>query len=98
MATLVVYEIVCVALFYTCFCRSVRTDKDTITGVRLAFWGVASVTLFCAWLPTTGFFVVNWVDIAMPAAMLVVQLATAKHWRHGVPSAFQRCQCPSTSD
>jgi len=88
----------CGALFYTCFCRIVRTDVDTVRPVRLAFCLLAAVSVACMVAP------LGWLKPVLPAveppvtqlvmvgSMFVVQALTARYWRDGVPCHFQRVQ------
>lgn len=92
-ATTVLYVTVCVALFYTCFCRLVRMDGNTHTSVRLAFCLLLTVCLVCVGLTLYSTYKPEWQDLLLPTAMLLVQALTARYWKDGVPSHFQRCVC-----
>lgn len=85
----------CAALFYTCFCRIVRTDTQTEVAVRLAFCVLASAAAACglapfgvlapclpAQVPTIA-------QIFITLAIVLVQALTARFWRDGVPVHFQ---------
>ena len=91
----------CAALFWTCFCRMVRTDTQTEIAVRLAFCVLATAALACglapfgvlapylpAQQPTAA-------QIFITLAMVLVQALTARFWRDGVPAHFQ---CTLTDD
>jgi hypothetical protein len=86
----------CASLFYTCFCRVVRTNAGTHEPVRLAFVVLASVAVACAiapfgWLqPCLPAQPPGWTQITLLAAMVLVQALTARYWRDGVPCHFQR--------
>jgi len=88
--------VLCGALFWTCFCRVVRTNGDTHLPVRTAFVVLAMVAIAVAvgpfgWLapcmpvqrPSAG-------QLALEGAMLLVQGLTARYWKDGVPCHFQR--------
>lgn len=92
----VTYVVLCVALFYTCFCRLVRMDKNTHTSIRLAFCVLLATTVLCGALPFYTTFSPTLSDLPMPAAMLLVQALTARYWKDGVPSHFQKCVCETT--
>lgn len=88
------YMGVCACLFYTCFCRLVRTSRDTEVGVRTAFILLASAALVSLGLVFYGHYQPTLSDVILPAAMLLVQAITARYWRDGVPPHFQKCVCP----
>ena len=82
----------CSTLFYTCFCRLVRTNRDTERGVRLAFHVLATAALFCLAAPF-----MPWLAykpqapaLVIEGAMALVQALTARYWRDGVPCHFQK--------
>lgn len=84
--------LLCAALFYTCFCRLVRTSRDTERGVRLAFCVLASAAAFCLAAPF-----IPWLaykpqgpTLVIEGAMALVQAITARYWRDGVPCHFQK--------
>ena len=86
----------CASLFYTCFCRLVRTDSNTHMPVRVAFMVLASVAAACAvapfgWMaPCLPARPPEWSQVALLSAMVLVQALTARYWRDGVPCHFQR--------
>lgn len=87
MTRLVLWELLCIGLFWSVFCRSVRVDKTTRLDVRLALWlvGIAALvgmgsTLY-GWLP-------DGVTLVIVGAVVVMQVVMARHWRHGVPRQF----------
>jgi hypothetical protein len=77
-------------LFYTCFCRLVRTSTDTVMPVRLAFCVLAAASALCGAAPFLTGMVPQWPQLVIEAAMAVVQALTAQYWRDGVPCHFQR--------
>lgn len=88
--------VLCGAIFWTCFCRLVRTDHNTHMPVRVAFMVLAGTVLAVGVAPF------GWVapclpahapgvpQLALEAAMFMVQGLTARYWRDGVPCHFQR--------
>lgn len=84
----VLHEILCGMLFYTVFCRSVRSDEDVRTDVRLAFLLMATVA--CAGIVCPIFYgaAPSLFTILLLASMVFVQWVTEIHWRHGVPEQF----------
>jgi hypothetical protein len=87
MTTLLLWEVLCVALFWSVFCRSVRVDKTTRLDVRLALWAVGLSALaglaapFYGWAP-------DWVTVGIVAGVVAMQSVMAHHWRDGVPRQF----------
>jgi hypothetical protein len=87
-------------LFYSCFCRLVRTDTNTIPEVTHAIWflALAAGLVFGApilpllvpqiqWAPWT---TPRWVWLGLLIATTAIQLVTSRYWRHGVPRDFQK--------
>lgn len=89
--TYVAYTLVCLALFYTCFCRLVFMNRDTYPAIRLAFVALATVCLVCAALPFWVGYRPTPYDLLMPGSILAVQGVTARYWHNGAPTHFQRC-------
>ena len=89
MMLMVVHELLCGILFYTVFCRAVRTSQDVRLDVRLAFQimgmvACAGIVAPIAW---------EWAPDLMSAALLlsicIVQVVTARYW-DGVPDSFMK--------
>ena len=84
---LMIWEALCVALFWSVFCRSVRMDKTTKFDIRVSIWllGLASLLGFGAplygWEPDT-------VTLVIVGAGVLMQAIMAQHWTNGVPDRF----------
>ena len=86
---IIAHELLCIALFYSVFCRAVRMDRSTRTGIRhvlmvlgaVAAAGIAVPVRWPAWQP-------DWFTLALLASITAVQLVTAWHWTQGVPERF----------
>jgi len=101
MTILVFVQMICAAaLAWSCFCRLVRVDLETHREIRLTIWfeGVVAGLVFGApilplmvpeisWAPWT---TPRWIWLILLAAATLIQLATSKFWRYGVPQDFQR--------
>lgn len=91
------------ALWWTCFCRVVRTDTHTHLAVRGAFCLLAAVAGACAIAPFGVFAPLLPADeppvmqLVLLAAMVTVQTLTAKFWKDGVPAHFQ-CELVDTDE
>lgn len=86
---LIAHELACAALIVTVFCRFVRSDAGTSTGVRLAFWALGIVACLGVPAPLVWRFEPCWWTVAALISMVAVQAATALHWHHGAPRDFQ---------
>lgn len=94
MISIYLNTVICAALFYTCFCRLVRTNGDTHTSIRLAFVVLASASAWCLAVPLKSGEAPTGAQLIIEAAMAIVQALTARYWRDGVPVHFQRGQRP----
>lgn len=100
MLLLIINCTLATGLFWTCFCRVVRTDDDTEPAVRAAFCLLASVALvvgvapFGLLSPVLEVERVPVTQVLLLGGIVLVQGLTARYWRDGVPPHFQRCVCP----
>lgn len=83
----------CLALFWTSFCRLVHTDESTYLSVRTGLWLVAASALAAAVAPWVWEVRFQWFSVAIAASVLVLQLSTSRFWRSGVPAHLQRRSC-----
>lgn len=87
MKLLLLWEVTCLALFWSVFCRSVLVNKTTRLDIRLSLFamGIASLVGIAAplygWAP-------DWVVLVIVLAVVIMQGVMAKAWRHGVPRQF----------
>lgn len=99
MLFLLLQAVFSAALAWSCFCRIVKMDESTVPEVSLAIWfeGLAAGLVLagpympllwpqlCRWQPFTTPLGI-WLALSLAAAL--VQIATARHWRYGVPVDF----------
>jgi len=86
---IVVHEILCLALFYSIFCRAVRMDASTHKPIRIvlqilgtvAALGMAAPVHWPSWTP-------DYFSLALLASITAVQLVTAHYWAKQMPPAF----------
>lgn len=96
---LIVQSILAGALMWSCFVRLAKTNAETVREIRWAIW-----FLFCCaglvfaspilpmldssinWRSMT---TPAWIWISLLAAIVMVQVATSRHWKHGPPSSYQ---------
>ena len=89
MSLTFIHVVLSLALLYSQFCRSVKTDCNTRAGILAAFYlltGAAILSLFAplvlpGWRPSLD-------TVALLFAITIVQAATSKFWRSGVPGSF----------
>lgn len=87
---LIAYELLCAALFYTVFCRLVRSNNQTRRLVRLAFLVLGTVSAMGMAAPLAWGLHPDWMTVALLASFLLVQVVTAIYWQDGVPITFRR--------
>ena len=93
MSLLYVHEALCLALFYSVFCRCVRSSDKVRTSVRLAFVFLGLVACAGMVAPLVWGVVPDLFSLSLLAAITVVQLVTAHYWRAGVPDRFYKPGC-----
>ena len=89
MTLTLIHVVLSLALLYSQFCRSVKTDCNTRPGILAAFYllaGAAILSLFAplvlpGWRPSLD-------TVALLFAITVVQAVTSRFWRSGVPGSF----------
>lgn len=87
MIILAMWELLCGALFWSVFCRLVRTSRTTRLDVRLALVSVGAAALAGVGAPLYGW-APDPVTLAIVGAVTLLQLVMAHHWRAGVPRQF----------
>lgn len=89
-AAVLLHLALCCALFWSVFCRSVMSSERVKLDVRFAFFLLGAVAIFGAAAPWVWAFRPGAFSLALLGAIVLVQITTATHWRHGVPSVFLR--------
>jgi len=84
---LLMWEILCLVIFWSVFSRSVKVSKTTKLDVRLAIWGVGVASLVGIGAPIYGW-LPDIVTLFIVFAIAVMQGVMAQHWRNGVPHHF----------
>ena len=84
---LLAWEVLCLALFWAVFCRSIRVDKTTRLDVRLALWLVGIASLFGLGAPIYGW-MPNLVTLVIVGSVVILQTVMARYWGEGVPERF----------
>lgn len=87
---LVLHELLCGVLLWSCFCRATRTNASTALPILLSFWLLSVSALFATFAPL----LISWepdaVSLLLLASIALVQTVTARHWQQSPPAAFQR--------
>lgn len=87
MMILIVWVFLCVALFWSVFCRLVHASRTTRLEVRLALQLVGLAALLglgaalYGWRP-------DWVTLIIVGSIDVMQLVMSRHWSSGVPRQY----------
>lgn len=86
---IVIHEILSIILFYTCFCRAVKTDETTRFSILVAFWFMSAASVISMFAPLViPNYQPDFVTLTLLFAIVLVQVVASYHWRHGVPDAF----------
>ena len=87
---LVLHELLCAVLLWSCFCRATRTNAQTALPILVSFWLLSVAALFATLAPL----LISWepdaVSLLLLASIALVQTVTARYWQQSPPAAFQR--------
>lgn len=86
---LIAHELACALLFFTVFCRLIKTTRDTHTAIRLAFWALGTVAALGMVWPLMGW-PLQWFAPLLTLAIVQVQLVTSHFWSAGTPHQFRK--------
>ena len=89
-ALLVLHELLCGVLLWSCFCRATRTNAQTSLPILLAFWLLSVSALFATFAPLFISWEPDAVSLLLLASIGLVQTVTARYWQQSPPAAFQR--------
>jgi hypothetical protein len=84
---LIFWEILCLALFWSVFCRSVIANATTRVEIRLVLWAVGLSALLGMAAPLYGW-APDRVTLIMVSTFVLMQTVMAQLWHHGVPHPF----------
>lgn len=90
---ILIHELLCAALFYSVFCRAVRSCESVRADVRFAFFVLGVVACAGMAAPLVWGLVPDPFGLALLGAITIVQLVTAHHWSAGVPDRFYKPGC-----
>lgn len=92
-----VHTALCFTILYSSWCRIVRTTKTHTR--RVIRWSFAlssagssllMVSPFTSYISWWGEYQPHWTTVICLAGFAAVQIATAYHWRNGVPQSFHQ--------
>jgi hypothetical protein len=89
-ALLVLHELLCGVLLWTCFCRATRTNSQTQFPVLGAFYLLSVSALTATFAPLVMGWEPDAVSLLLLASIALVQTVTARFWQMSPPAAFQR--------
>lgn len=95
-AHVIAHELLCIALFFTVFCRAVKTDATVRADVRFAFFVLGMVACMGMAAPLAWAHEPDTFQVALLAAVVLVQGVTAHHWQQEVPPQFVKTQYRTT--
>ena len=90
------HEVLCGTLFYSVFFRAVRSSCNVSLDVRFAFFVLGIVACIGMAAPLAWGFVPCAFELSLLAAIVAVQIVTARHWATAVPSRF--CRADDTEE
>lgn len=88
MNLIIPHEILSIILFYTCFCRAIKTNGTVKKDVLAAFWLLGIVSSIAIFAPLSFGWEPDCMSLVLLFAVVVVQIVTSEHWRHGIPKEF----------
>ena len=88
MTLLIAHEILAAMLFYTCFCRAVKTNGTVRKDVLVALWFLGSVSSISMFAPLAFGWEPDCMSVLLLLSMVIVQVVTAAHLRYGIPKEF----------
>lgn len=97
-AMLILHEVLCAVLLWTCFCRATRTNPQTMRPVLVAFYLLSVSALWATFAPLLTGWEPDSVSLLLLASIALTQLVTARFWQQSPPRAFQRRPDPEIHD
>lgn len=89
-SALVLHEFLCIALFYSAFCRAVWANSQTQRRMRFVILMTGSVASLGMLAPIAWSYKPDWFALLLLSSIVVSQLITSTNWRDGVPEIFQK--------
>lgn len=89
MNKLLIWEIMCIALVWSVFCRSTLVDITTRPDVKLVLRLLGLAAIVGMAVPIYGY-APTWEAVGLATIAVCVQALTARNWRNGVPRQFTK--------
>lgn len=83
---LLLHEFLCLALFYSAFCRALPLTKKTRVSIRLLTVLIASVACLGMAAPVAWGYVPEWYEVTNLAVWVISQGLLAQHWHDSLDS------------
>ena len=96
--SLIAHEVLCLALFYSAFCRAVWANSQTQRRMRFIILMTGSVSSLGMLAPISWGYEPNWFELMLLAMAVVSQMITSTNWRDGVPEIFQKKKHVTNND
>lgn len=87
MSTLLLWESLCIAMFWSIFCRLIHVDKTTKPLVRVVVRGVGMASIIGIGAPIYGW-VPDTVTMIMIGAVVGMEMVLSQNWKYGIPAQF----------
>jgi hypothetical protein len=98
LTLLILHELLCGVLLWSCFCRATRTNAQTSLPILLSFWLLSVAALFSTFAPLLISWAPDAVSLLLLASIALVQTVTARYWQKSPPAAFQRKELHHATD
>lgn len=92
IAILIIHETLCGAIFFSVFCRSVKSNEKVRADVRVAFLLLGTVACIGMAAPLV-WGLPDLFVLSLLAAIALVQIVTSRHWHAGVPHSYYQPEC-----
>jgi len=83
----IIFELMCIAMFYAAFCRAVNTTRATRQGLRLVIMLAGMVSAIGMAAPMVWAYQPDWYAMVLLAFIIISKGTVARYWTHarGVP-------------
>lgn len=85
-------QLIAAGMVISIVCRAVKMDGDTLEAIRWAMVAQGATAMLLAVVPFGKPHWLPWLIGGYMAANLLMQVVTARYWRHGQPQPFRRAR------
>lgn len=86
---MIVWELACMGLLWSMFCRLIHVDRSTKPEVRAALVITSLASLVGIAAPLYNW-VVDAITIIVVCPLVLLELILSKNWAHGIPAQFTK--------